>query len=334
MLGEIFTELKEQARDRIRNPLFGPFIIAWFVGNWKLVSVLFGSSNTIEDRILFIQENYISLVYLLYVPLCFAVFYALILPWINLGIQHIQEGVNLRIKKHKLKIDTHFLQASVGRAEAQAALNLILAKDQITQKQKDEIEMLRRDLSEQQEYAQASIADKETALDARLKEYEERSNKDNAEAEKERIELERLRQQLLNEREKVKADTEKLRADLVARQEELDSRVGRELESSLASKNGKFKNILLSGKFRLFHNPGIGLERSKIITFGPEGKVIEGNNGNENTWRIADNKLELVQSNGAVHSRFYYFPESKIFVHTGDSDTRSARGQYIVPESD
>lgn len=332
MLGDLFSELRAQASERIKNPLLGPFSIAWIVTNWRLASILLVSQEPIEKRILFIDENYLDITKLLIAPLGFAIFYATVLPWINLVLQHAQEEANLRRKIHKLGIDTDYLRASVDRAEAQAKLNRILAKDQITQTQKDEIEELKKQLSEQQNSAQSRIDEKEAELEQRRKEYEERSNVDNSAAEKEKQEIERLRVQLQKEREKATADSERVRMELRKRQKELEARLEGQRSEMLTSTNEDFESVLLSRKFRLFHNPRVGPERSKTITFEPNGQISEGGNKNEHSWRIIDGKLELLQANDQVHSRFFYLPDSSIFVHTGDTDTRSAPGQYIIPE--
>lgn len=87
--------------------------------------------------------------------------------------------------------------------------------------------------------------------------------------------------------------------------------------------------LLTSGVFRLFYNPP---SYSKKIVFASNGQIIEGNNKNEHSWRIAKGKLELVQLDGKVHSRFYYDAADGSFKHTGDPDTLSIRGQFIVPD--
>lgn len=88
--------------------------------------------------------------------------------------------------------------------------------------------------------------------------------------------------------------------------------------------------ILRRVPYRLHHNPEKG--RSKIMLFGPDGKILEGNNAKESSWRIKDGRLELVQADGKVHSRFAFHPGSNVFTHTNDSDTLSVRGQYMTPE--
>lgn len=91
-----------------------------------------------------------------------------------------------------------------------------------------------------------------------------------------------------------------------------------------------WKEILLSGKWVLVFNPP---NRLKPISFLPDGSVGEGRNKNEHTWRVNAGKLELVQDDGRVHSRFHYYPRNSSFLHTNDPDTLSIKGQYIVSAS-
>ncbi len=91
--------------------------------------------------------------------------------------------------------------------------------------------------------------------------------------------------------------------------------------------------ILLITKYRLFFNPRVpGLKKTKIMRFGKDGKILEGQNDNESSWRIRNNFLEFLNSKYEVHSRFYYSPSDGRFYHTNDQDTLSIRNQYMVPE--
>ncbi|MFL1452881.1 hypothetical protein ACJO5Y_00370 [Marinobacter sp. GN3S48] len=332
MLGELISELRAQAADRIRNPLLGPFTAAWIVSNWKLLTVLIGSNVTVEQRISFIEQNYLHLNNLLIAPLLFAVFYALILPWINFVVQKLQEVANLHRRKHKLGVDTDFLVASVARAEAQANLNRILAKDQLAREQQDEINRLKNELTEMQNLAQTRIAEKEAELEKRKQEYEKRANRNTSEAEVEKQKIESLRDQLQRERDKARYESERVKAELEYKQREIEKSLNNSFAYQLSESNFDFESFLLSKKFRLFYNPSMGRDRSKTIRFGSGGKITEGDNDNENTWRIVNGKLELIQADGHVHSRFFYLPDSQMFIHTGDNDTKSIRGQYIIPD--
>lgn len=85
--------------------------------------------------------------------------------------------------------------------------------------------------------------------------------------------------------------------------------------------------VLVAEPFRLFFNPP---SRSKRMRFEPNGRIVEGNNRNEHSWRVVANKLELLQLDGAIHSRFTFDRKAKIFKHTNDSDTKSIRDQFMV----
>jgi hypothetical protein len=95
---------------------------------------------------------------------------------------------------------------------------------------------------------------------------------------------------------------------------------------------------LLSSKYRLFFNPEVpGLSKTKIMQFGNDGRILEGQNKNESSWRIRSDFLELVDEQGGVHSRFYYSPSDGRFYQTNDPDNGSIskhgiRDQYMIPE--
>lgn len=87
------------------------------------------------------------------------------------------------------------------------------------------------------------------------------------------------------------------------------------------------ESVLTSHPFRLFFNPP---SRSKRMRFEPHGRIVEGNNMNEHSWRVIDGMLELLQLDGAVHSRFTLDRKSLAFTHTNDPDTKSLRNQVMV----
>ena len=67
------------------------------------------------------------------------------------------------------------------------------------------------------------------------------------------------------------------------------------------------------------------------MTFLQDGTIGEGRHPNENTWRINDGRLELVESSGDVHSRFVFDKDHAKFTHTGEPDLKSVTGQSLVP---
>jgi len=102
------------------------------------------------------------------------------------------------------------------------------------------------------------------------------------------------------------------------------SKVGTELEAQPASSVEAF---LVSHPMRLFFNPP---SRSKRMRFEHQGRIVEGNNRNEHSWRVVRGKLELLQLDGEVHSRFAFDHNAEIFKHTNDPDTHSIRDQFMV----
>lgn len=98
------------------------------------------------------------------------------------------------------------------------------------------------------------------------------------------------------------------------------------------------RGVLLGSKYRLFFNPKVsGFAKTKIMRFGLEGKILEGRNSNEAAWRIRNNRLELVDSEGSVHSRFLYNPANRLFSQENDPESGTMRkhgisDQYMIPE--
>jgi hypothetical protein len=329
---DVFKDWQTHWSERLRSPILGPFTALWLAWNWRLLAILLFSSKSIETRIQVIDNQYANIWDVLVIPLLAALGFALIFPWLSLAVESFQNWPNLRREKSKLNGDADLLRASVAKAEAQATLNKILAQDEITRRQQAEAESLKQELEVQRENADLRAAELEAQLEQTRLEYESQSDKSNIDAQKSKEELERLNKELEIEQARAKTELGKLRKELEKRERNLESRLGStELTySNLTDK--ELINLLITGTWRLFHNPKIGSERSKTINFGKSGEIEGGRNNNEYKWRVVSGKLELLQSDGNVHSRFHFLPESRIFIHTGDRDTRSARGQYIVPE--
>ena len=90
----------------------------------------------------------------------------------------------------------------------------------------------------------------------------------------------------------------------------------------------RLERLLQSRDWRLIFNPP---HRTKPIQFGPNDRILAGQNKNEHWWRIEDDKLEIMQSDGRVHSRFMYDESEGKFFHTNDPDTSSIQNQIIEP---
>ena len=89
----------------------------------------------------------------------------------------------------------------------------------------------------------------------------------------------------------------------------------------------RLRDLLLNGRFTFVFNPATG--GNKPLTFLPNGDIGEGRNHQENRWRIADGRLEILHQDGGVYSRFILLSDGQSLHHTNDPDTRSLLGQYI-----
>lgn len=105
-LKEFFLSFIESAKDRLKNPMIGAFVMAWIAINWRFLAVLIFSGKTIEQKINFIETNYFDINHNLWFPLGFATFYVLVLPYIMALFDWLsQGGISIRksiAKKHRL----------------------------------------------------------------------------------------------------------------------------------------------------------------------------------------------------------------------------------------
>lgn len=68
----------------------------------------------------------------------------------------------------------------------------------------------------------------------------------------------------------------------------------------------------------------------KRVTFEDGGRVAEGRNNNEDSWRADGNLLEFLNDKGEVYSRFKFDADARRFDHTNDADTKSIKSQYLT----
>lgn len=81
---EFLQSIFKTTEERIKNPFIGAFMTSWVLFNWKPILFVIFSSKNIEEKIKFIDENFVVINHLLWYPLIAAIFYVLILPYISL----------------------------------------------------------------------------------------------------------------------------------------------------------------------------------------------------------------------------------------------------------
>ena len=107
---EFLQSIFKSTEERIKNPFIGAFMTSWCLFNWKPILFLFFSSKIIEDKITYISSSFSNICFLLWFPLCSAIFYVLILPYLNLLIEELLKYSSIKrnsilINKQKQTIE-------------------------------------------------------------------------------------------------------------------------------------------------------------------------------------------------------------------------------------
>ena len=103
---DMVVSVFETSKDRLKNPIIGAFVLSWLAINWRIVMILLFSSEKIEDKINYIETHYFYINYNLWIPLGFAIFYILALPYLMVLFDWLsQKGVQIRrliSKNHRI----------------------------------------------------------------------------------------------------------------------------------------------------------------------------------------------------------------------------------------
>lgn len=94
---ELFKDVLDNAKERLKNPLSGAFLWSLIIFNWRPIVILLFSDRSIEHRIIDINHDYCTgwaAIIMFGVPLLMALFYTIALPWIMLQIEKILQNTN------------------------------------------------------------------------------------------------------------------------------------------------------------------------------------------------------------------------------------------------
>ncbi len=90
------------------------------------------------------------------------------------------------------------------------------------------------------------------------------------------------------------------------------------------------KNLIADERrFNFVFNPSSKM--AKELTFLVDGRIGQGRNDNEHSWRIRRGALEILGSDAKIYSRFRFDRSHGVLRHTNDPELRSIPGQYIEP---
>jgi hypothetical protein len=88
---ELVLSVIENFKERIRNPLLGSFAITFLIYNWRPIFILLLSERPVEERVSFLEDNYISYE-TLYIPLIVSVVYVLLVPYLSSLIEYATDA--------------------------------------------------------------------------------------------------------------------------------------------------------------------------------------------------------------------------------------------------
>jgi hypothetical protein len=135
---EFLQSILESSNERIKNPFIGSYITSFLVYNWRPIFLLLFSDAMIEDKIVVINNVYCPKAALLW-PLAIALFYVLLLPYINLLFDYILSFSNakkdkkkkfiilnnLKHKKEEAKLEREIAEERAGTGEVTELKNQI-----------------------------------------------------------------------------------------------------------------------------------------------------------------------------------------------------------------
>ncbi|OHT44442.1 hypothetical protein [Flavobacterium tructae] len=98
---DFFQSVYDSYKDRIKNPLIGSFMISFIIFNWRAFAILFISDWPIHTRIKWVEDHYSENKNFVW-PFVISIFYVLILPYINLGLDWL---LSMYSNKKMLKIN-------------------------------------------------------------------------------------------------------------------------------------------------------------------------------------------------------------------------------------
>lgn len=201
---DIWSSVKGNAKTRVKDPVFGAFVISWCFCNWDKLAILFWGTDTFDLRVAELSNSMSvitkpSLLWtdfdLFFCPSILAILYLFVLPWVSLWVKKKQDKVHLLQHSHTIELDTKL-------AHEQKELNKAVLRNN------PEKEFLTEEIRLDQQREREKIERRN-----KVKEYIVQKGKlakanadiKSAQAEQERLEFQKKKQQSDNEELRFKA---------------------------------------------------------------------------------------------------------------------------------
>lgn len=129
---DFFQSILNNSKERIESPFIGSFILSFIFFNWEMFAILFFSDWPVHCKIEWIRERYYQTSNFL-IPLGFALFYILILPYLNIFFDfflstatRIESKKATLIHENKLLIEEREAHQRRKIADAEAGTSQII----------------------------------------------------------------------------------------------------------------------------------------------------------------------------------------------------------------
>jgi hypothetical protein len=81
-LRDLISPVFEEYRQRVKNPIWGGFVLSWIFINWEILLIVLFSNETVENKIIEIKTNYISICSNVILPLVISIAYYIAIPYL------------------------------------------------------------------------------------------------------------------------------------------------------------------------------------------------------------------------------------------------------------
>ena len=125
-IGETFNDVISITKQRVKNPFLGSFILAWLVTNYYVPYIIL-SGHYSPLRAMWIIHNEADWPHYLYLPLGFALFYTLAVPYIVFGLSWVARHAKKLLKKSAVKDRSTELDSDIVIAEKERELADIIS---------------------------------------------------------------------------------------------------------------------------------------------------------------------------------------------------------------
>jgi hypothetical protein len=198
---ELLSTFLETSKDRLKNPFISSFILSWLAFNWKPLFIILFSSKNIENKILLIETKHVSIFLNLWLPLSFALFYIILLPYlmwlleelstkaikarktnfINQKVFDIQNNQNIAKEEVSLEnIRANYKEKADLNKQIENLKSQILEKDSKIKELNDDMTKLKNEYQEMSTIIQNQSPEQKTTMDHAVleQEYNEFNNAD------------------------------------------------------------------------------------------------------------------------------------------------------------